>query len=118
MIAMQIFLIIFELIALSFQTGGFQQDRVEVIMNIEQDARGVGAGSIPDLSVEELSYQKKRLRNQKKWQRKRKKLQVRGISTKNPFAALCEEGGEEDEYENESGEDDTDVVEKNAGFTA
>ena len=78
----------------------------------------MGAGSIPDLSVEELSYQKKRLRNQKKWQRKRKKLQVRGISTKNPFAALCEEGGEEDEYENESGEDDTDVVEKNAGFTA
>ena len=77
----------------------------------------VGAGSIPDLSVEELSYQKKRLRNQKKWERKRKKLQVGGISTKNSFAAFCEEGGEDD-YENESGEDDADVVEKNAGFTA
>ena len=51
----------------------------------------VGAGSIPDLSVEELSYQKKRLRNQEKWERKRKKLQV---------GALGEEGGEDD-YENE-----------------
>ena len=40
MIAMQIFLIIFELIALSFQTGGFQQDRVEVIMNIDKVGLG------------------------------------------------------------------------------
>ena len=71
----------------------------------------VGARSIPDLPVEELSYQKKRLRNQKK--RGRKNLQVGGISTQNSFAALGEEGGEDDD-ESESGEDDADVVEKNA----
>ena len=40
-------------------------------------------------------------------------MQVGGISTQNSFAALGEEGGEDD-YENESGEDDADVVEKNA----
>ncbi len=57
----------------------------------------VGAGSIPDLPVEELSYQKKRLRNQKK--RKMKKLQVRGIYTQNSFTALGAEGGGNDEKE-------------------
>ena len=71
----------------------------------------MGARSTPDLPVEELSYQKKRLRNQKK--RGRKNLQVGGISTRNSFAALGEEGGEDDD-ESESGEDDADVVEKNA----
>ena len=68
----------------------------------------VGAGSIPDLPVEELSYQKKRLRNQKK----RKKLQEGGLSTQNSFAALGAEGKKKDD-ESESG-DDADVVEKNA----
>ena len=40
-------------------------------------------------------------------------MQVGGISTQNSFAALGEEGGEDDD-ESESGEDDADVVEKNA----
>ena len=40
MIAMKIYLIIFELIAFSFQTGGFQQVRVEVIMNIDKVGLG------------------------------------------------------------------------------